>query len=309
MRMTAVLAALLLMAAVGLVVCQTTRGGAAQSTATPTISPTATPVFSPTATPTVPASPTLNCGPSIEFTEEHTLALEILSGQGNDLLVDENRFQALAAEINNVLARVRAAAPVVAHIRVFEDYVPGYLVLGLEGPLAEAVLAAFGGQQAVSSLETGNAAFDGLTKQLCLIEARFEFSSTVHVFSLLLSDRLDVSDAAAAYLQIEGVAYASPASTVGDGPDIALQKQGDQSYVVFRDAYGDCPAGCIGQTLYCFIVSNTEVKQVEEPTARSFPSFVELTGTWGRPDQAQCQPLPGTPIEQPELLPPTGGRP
>ena len=246
------------------------------------------------------------------------LALDILSSQNGDLKVDETSFQALSAEINGVIARVRASDPVVRNIGPRLDYEPGKFTLGLSGPLGDAVLQAFGGQEKVTSLLTGFQSFDTLNTQLCLIEARFLFSASVHWVELKLSDRLNVGAVVSAYKQNEGVANADPHPAVGDGPDIAARKVGSDWHLIFRDANGDCPAGCIGQTLYCFSVSEASVTLISEPDARSFPSMVELVSTWGRPTQALCSspaadvsipPVVEPPARPPAVLPALGGRP
>ncbi len=63
---------------------------------------------------------------------------------------------------------------------------------------------------------------------------------------------------------------------MGDRPNLQAMKNDGRWYVVFRDAWGDCPAGCTGQQLYYFTVSGEQVTRVAASEAASDSTFVEL---------------------------------
>jgi hypothetical protein len=276
--------------------------------ATPTSGPSASATASPA------PSPTPTCSAPIPFTDGFNLALEKLTAQSTRMLIDEASLRALGEEIDGALAQARSIEPQVQAIHVFPENETGLLVLGLEGVLKDVVSQQLSPGQTVTSLVTGNQEFDSLNSQLCLQKASYLFS--LNLLNVFLSERLNAPLALDAYRQIDGVASASLSLAVGDGRDIAVQEQGTLWYVVFRDAYGDCPAGCISQTLYYFTVSTDGAREVCEDVALQDPTFRELATTWGAQRLPQTPrgcgdsaPDPPAPPSLPSSLPNTGGRP
>jgi hypothetical protein len=151
-------------------------------------------------------------------------------------------------------------------------------------------------------VEFGHPDFDDLNQQLGLQSLIHPWGGTWVGMCLSLLANLRV--AAQEYLAIPAVEYAYPDPLAGDGPDTAVKKEGDNWYVVIRDAYGDCPAGCIGQTLYFFVVGPTALQQVTYAEALADPIFRPLAETWG--PQRLDTPTP-TPPTNPVELPNTGG--
>jgi hypothetical protein len=212
-------------------------------------------------------------------------------------LIDDAEFQALATEIDVVLTRVRQLEPVTEGISAFPDHEPGALLVGVQGSLGVLIADAFAGQETVTSLVTGSEEFDSLVRQLCLESARLYAERSAVYFSF--SDLMIVRVAAHAFSDISGVRYADPQWNAGDGSDIALEKVGADWYVVFREASGDCPSGCIVQELYYFTVSVGGVLQWCEHDALENPNLRRLAETWG----AQTLLVDTAPCQQPEALP------
>ena len=74
-----------------------------------------------------------------------------------------------------------------------------------------------------------------------------------------VDERVDVVEATFAYFTIDGVDYARPEWMVGGSPDVDAAKVQGTWHFVFRNAWGDCPAGCIYSELSFFIIANGEV--------------------------------------------------
>ena len=208
------------------------------------------------------------------LTEADVLADRLLRREGDGLLVDAAERSDLADEIAPVLSQIREAYPAVADIAVRADYAFGELFLGLEPALFEAVMSLLEGQAGPVALRTGNAAFDALNERLGLaaVDVFPRFETVIFYFN----EYLNVPAAAAAYTALEGIEYAEPNIYLGDGPDIDAVKSAGRWYVIVRRAWGDCPAGCIGEELLFFIVDDVEVNQVDPARAMDIAEFREL---------------------------------
>jgi hypothetical protein len=206
------------------------------------------------------------------------IATGILSRQKQELVLDSEEFAALSGELERILQLIRDAYSDTASIHARDDrYVPGQIILGVESPLKEAIQNAVASQPSTAGLVTGQAAFDALSTQLGGVRGLKTQNLEKHGYLLLCLDELvNVSAASQAYSKLEGVRNASPNDLCGDGPDIDALRDGDTWYVVFRDAWGDCLAGCWGEELLYFTVTGASVVAVEACRAAVDPSFVSL---------------------------------
>ena len=154
-------------------------------------------------------------------------------------------------------------------------YATGELILGLEPWLFETVTSLLedGGERI--ELRTGHAEFDSLNARLGLsaVVQIFRFSETVVFY---FNEYLNVAPAARAYASLEGIEYAEPNAYVGDGDDIDAVESEGRWYVVFRRAWGDCPAGCINEVLDFFIVEGGDVERMERMQAMDRVEFRNL---------------------------------
>ena len=211
-------------------------------------------------------------------TEADILAHRLLQEE-DVLLVDAIERDELGGEIGRVLAQIRTAYPEVAAITAQERHVFGVLLLGLEPELFGIVSALLEGQSEAVTLRTGYVAFDSLNEQLGL-------SAVIRTFPILgivtfyFDAYLNVDAAAQAYSTVEGVEFAEPDSYVGDGSDVAVKKSAGRWYVVFRRAWGDCPAGCINEEFDFFIVDEAEVERVAPAQALGITEFRDLVMGW-----------------------------
>ncbi len=206
-------------------------------------------------------------------TEAQFLADRILRREGG-LMLDDERQYALRHEVKQALSLIRRAYPAMTKVRVREEYRPGRIILGLEGELKDSVVGLWNGENALDPPPTGHAAFDALNARLGLRAA--EVLRAGGFAFLEVDERVDVVEATLAYLFIDGVDYARPEWMVGGSPDVDAAKAQGTWHFVFRNAWGDCPAGCIYSELSFFTVAEGEVQRLEPPEARSMDPFAAL---------------------------------
>jgi len=166
-----------------------------------------------------------------------------------------------------------------ADVHVREEFRPGRIILGLEGELRDIVIGAWNEEYAHAPPPTGHAAFDTLNGKLGL-RAAVTLRHGSYAF-LDVDERVDVMEAAFAYFVIDGVDYARPEWAVGGSPDVDAAKERDTWHVVFRDAWGDCPAGCIHNKLWFFTVADGEVRRIVPAKARAMDPFATLLANRG----------------------------
>ncbi len=62
-----------------------------------------------------------------------------------------------------------------------------------------------------------------------------------------------------AYFKLPGVHWVGPNSLYGDNPQVYPRQNGDEMTYLFRDAWGDCPAGCIYSHYWYFVCDSRHV--------------------------------------------------
>jgi hypothetical protein len=151
------------------------------------------------------------------------------------------------------------------------------LILGLEPPLLRRVQGMFDGAGRVVTLRTGALELDALNAELGLRGAKLlELLGVIFCFG----PALNVAAAAAAYSKLDGISYAEPDARLGDGPDLEAVRVNGEWYLVFRNAWGDCPAGCINEQLSFFVIAGGSVRQADSEAA-PFGLLLADRG-WGR---------------------------
>ena len=250
----------------------------------------------PTASPSIPQFPE-DCRANPP--DGQVIAYRILAQGSSDLLLPAAEAEGLVAEAEGVLSRIRAEYPSLSEIHTIPEYALGQVIIGTTESLAADISRAMGGQRSAGPIVSGHVALDQLNRDL-----RFTgLTSNLVLRSFLICiDRLtDIESAAEAYNRLDGVLYAEPNFYGGDGSDIAVERQEDTWYVVFREGLGDCPAGCTDQNLYFFVADRTGVREVAWDAALSHPVLRGLAETWGAWRLAGAA--------APDNLPKGGGRP
>ena len=210
--------------------------------------------------------------------EPYILADRILERETEDIYFDIPQRKQLASEIEQVLSLIRAAYPPMNEIHAEEDIIPRMLVIYLEPDFYEIVKKMIQDKQGPFRFETGNAEFDALNAKLGL--QKVFLGNPISMDLLFYFDKpLNLKVAIEAYSMVEAVDRASIDHPPAISIDIKAFKRGETWYVLFRNAWGDCPSGCIYQEVFCFTVTGTDVERIPTAQAQTMPPFQELDAT------------------------------
>ena len=198
--------------------------------------------------------------PAGERSDAAILAARIAGRDSGRLLHDLAIRNELERELAAVLRLVRTAYPEVAGIHARERYRSSMLILGLEPPLLRRVQGMFNRAGEVATLRTGDPDLDALNAELGLRGVR-SLGSFGAIFCF--GPELNVVAAAAAYSRLNGVSYAEPDRRLGDGPDLDAVWIDGEWYLVLRNAWGDCPSGCINEQFSFFAIAGRSVRQAD----------------------------------------------
>ena len=209
--------------------------------------------------------------------ESEILADRSLRLESDGLLFDSKKWNGRIEEIEQVLPLIRDAYPEIADIPVRRTRGLGQLVLDLEPELYQTLAEILATEEELVTLKTGNTEFDALTTRLELQGLVLNSPKSIFTHATLCFHEWVNTDAASdAYSAVEGVHYADPIFTGGDGPDIVALKEGWSWFFIFRKAWGDCPSGCGYQELFFFTVVGDEVQQIAEEMASAMLPFQKL---------------------------------
>ena len=211
--------------------------------------------------------------------EAFILAHRILQRDSDDLLLDARRRRALAVEIERVLSRIRDADPSAADVTVRPFHALGRLILDPEPDLLESLSGLLNVTAEPVALRTGRDEFDALNARLGLSAVTLLPALGTAVFHV--DEHVNIVAAVEAYAAMDGVGYAGQDSHLGDGPDIDASKTSGTWHVIIRQAWGDCPAGCLHQQLSFFTVTDTDVERIEPARAMVVVEFATLLDNRG----------------------------
>ena len=193
--------------------------------------------------------------------EAEILADRILRHETEGFYFDIPRHNQLVGEIERVLSLIRAAYPPMSEIHVRQDTIPGMLEIYPEPDFYEILKEMIEDKQGQIRFETGNPEFDALNAKLGVQEVQLGDSISKN-FLFYFDRRLNLRVAREAYSMVKGVRRVSGDILVGDSADIQAFKQGETWSVIFRNAWGDCPSGCIYEEFFHFIVTGTDVELI-----------------------------------------------
>ncbi len=202
------------------------------------------------------------------------LATRLHQAMTGNLVMDDPKLQELGRKIDLVLAQIRDRHPRMSEIFARWWYAPARLILHLEGDLLDAVIEHWQNWNGEPLPRTGHAIFDELNARIGLHGAKTYLHSSMVVVSF--SKLANMRAAHEAYAAIDGVRHVEFDWFVGDGPDILAANDGETWHVAMRDAWGDCPSGCMHEETFYFIVRSGHLEQVEENEARNIRQFREL---------------------------------
>lgn len=202
------------------------------------------------------------------------LATRLHQAMTDDLIMDDPRLQELGREIDLVLAQIRDRHPRMSEISARRWYAPARLILHLEGDLLDAVIERWQNGNGEPLPRTGHATFDELNAEIGLHKARAYPRSSMVIVSL--SKLANMRTVHQAYAAIDGVRHVELDWFLGVGSDILATNDGGSWHVAMRNAWGDCPSGCMHEETFYFVVRSGHLEQVEENEARNIRQFRDL---------------------------------
>ena len=207
------------------------------------------------------------------------LADDILARETAAFYFDIAQRNHLIGEIERGLSLIRAAYPPMNEIYANEWFVPGAIIVYPEPDFYETLKELLQDKQGKIRFETGYAEFDALNAKLGVQEVLLggDFLRAVILF---FDERLNLRVASEAYSMVKGVRRAKAEVQVGGSIDIQAFKQRETWYFIFRHGWGDCPAGCVYQEIFCFTVTGTAVERIPIAQAQTMLPFQELD-VWG----------------------------
>lgn len=187
---------------------------------------------------------------------------------------------ALIASLEGLLARIRAAWPDMASVTARPLWQPGRLILHSDPPLGGRVLRALGEHGALAPFCTGHTGFDALNRAVGL-RAITTFSHLPNMFVIDFASDLDVPGVATQYESLDGMITASPDALMGDSPGIQVLRSNGEWFLAFREAWGDCPSGCMHSELHFFIADERRVARIRHEKASRMEEFSDILAARG----------------------------
>ena len=222
-----------------------------------------------------PAGPAASAQPDVQDTtsrDASALAMRILQFGDSGLLAGGLHLDRLECEIENALRLIRDRYPATAAIAARPPV--STILLSIDGGLRDIIAEAWAESETGAVIPVGHAAFDDLNARLGLEKA--EFWSASGTVILHFAELANPRAAAAEYSAIAGVVDAELDRLLTDGPDMALSTTDGVWHVVMRNAWGDCPSGCIHDEWHFFTVRNEHAERTEEEVALDMPEFRNL---------------------------------
>ena len=213
------------------------------------------------------------CPATASLSDGTVIANELLSASSLDLLLDRRQRDALATEINATLLSIRSLYPNVADVHARPHYPPGVIFINGSPEFVQRIRDLVAGGSKTVTLITGEPAFDLLNARLSL--RGFHVFTALSALIACFDDHLNVPAAETAYDGVDGVLSAHRGLT-SDGPDVRAVPSAGTWYVLFRDASGDCLAGCISEELFYFTVEENVVSPVASDDAMNSSIFQSL---------------------------------
>ncbi len=101
------------------------------------------------------------------------------------------------------------------------------------------------------------------------------------MFVIDFDSDLDVPGVAAQYETLDRMIAASPDAPTGDSPGIQVLRSNGEWFLVFREAWGDCPSGCMHSELHFFIADERRVVRILHEQASRMEGFSDILAARG----------------------------
>ena len=179
-------------------------------------------------------------------------------------------------ELTGALSAIRSLYPETANVKARETYEDRKgVILGLDPDVFASVSRVAGSGSGPFALRTGHARFDTLNALLGVRAVGMfpRFGSVVFHFD----PTADLDHVAMQYSSlVSEVRSVDLDVLLTDGPDIEVSASQGTWFFVFRDAWGDCPSGCINVDLHFFVVRNGAVRRIDPVSAMDIPEFAAI---------------------------------
>ncbi len=203
--------------------------------------------------------------------DAEALALRILRREGGG----SQSAGVLRGEIAGALSAIRGRYPVTANVAAHEVYANRKgVILALDRKMLALLSHVVGSGPGPFTLHTGHAQFDDLNAQVGVRAVGLFPSLNAVVFHF--DPTVDLEHVAEKYSALDEVHSVEFDALLFDGPDIEVSRSDGNWYFVFRDAWGDCPSGCINVDLYFFVVQDGNITRIDPASAEDIPEFAEI---------------------------------
>lgn len=183
-------------------------------------------------------------------------------------------------EVRSVLDRIRTAWPDMTAITAQPLWEPGTLILELGPVLGGATAGALAGPGVRAPFCTGHVKFDALNQSVGLRSVTL-FPHLPNLYRIQFDPAWDVPGIAAQYTTLEGVVGAMPDARLGDGPGIQALRSERAWFLVFRDAWGDCPSGCMSSKLHFYVADERRIARIDRGDAVRMEEFSAILAARG----------------------------
>jgi hypothetical protein len=173
--------------------------------------------------------------------EEAELAALCLSGE---LVASDSLYNQILSDLAAIRAAFGDTFEAVVRVKFRPPWVAGCLIIGFDDTTA---------QQVVSGEYH---AWDDLNKYYQITTIRTSLTPAYGAAVLYFHGRLHPYRLGGVYRGLPGVTYTEPNGLIGDSPNIYLRQTGRAITYLFRDAWGDCPSGCIDSEYWYFAVED-----------------------------------------------------
>ena len=212
--------------------------------------------------------------PSVSDAE--ALTARILRRRGGGFPSPGAQDGEVVQKLTGALSEIRSHYPETANVKARETYEDRKgVILGLDPDVFASVSRVAGSGSGPFALRTGHARFDTLNALLGVRAVGLfpRFESVVFHFD----PTVDLDHVAMKYSSLASeVRSVDLDMLLTDGPDIEVSASRGTWFFVFRDAWGDCPSGCINVDLHFFVVRNGAVRRIDPVSAMDIPEFTAI---------------------------------
>lgn len=193
--------------------------------------------------------------------EEAEFAALCLSG---DMVAPDGLYDQILNDLAVIRTTFGDTFEAVVRVKFRPPWIAGCLIIGLDDTTAQQVV---GGEYH---------AWDRFNERYQVTRIRTSLTPAFGAAVLYFQGRLHPYRLGDVYGCLPGVTFTEPNHVIGDSPNIYLNQTGHAITYLFRDAWGDCPSGCIYSEYWYFLVEEGQ------------PTFLDHWGSHRDTEQPEC---------------------